>query len=79
MVVCAGIKGEPAFARPGGKGQKGEPGLDGPAGPTGPPGLSGLDGPKGTKGDSGLPVRYIHNYAAFSKSSFNANMLSLIL
>lgn len=36
--VSVGLKGEPAFARPGGKGQKGEPGLTGQSGPVGPPG-----------------------------------------
>ena len=53
------MKGEPAYASPGNKGQKGEPGLNGIIGPPGYPGSPGPPGSKGDIGRPGLDVRII--------------------
>ena len=53
------LQGEPAYARPGAKGQKGAPGLNGIRGEAGVPGEPGFPGQKGNLGLPGLDVRVL--------------------
>ena len=63
------FQGEPAYARPGAKGQKGEPGLNGIRGEAGVPGEPGFPGQKGNLGLPGLDVRILIYLTSISGQS----------